>query len=313
MLALVIFAAASLASAIAPGTVTLFLTRIFAAFGAAIYTPIAALIALTISAPERRMRGLSLVVSGMSAAMIIGVPLSAYIGGTLGWRWCFGLGALLSASSAVAIYRLVPVGVPFQTPNLANFGRALRDWRLGLALAVMFPMACGTNMVSTYLGPIIIDSTGAGTGALAVVLLLIGVTGLAGNLAGGIAGDRFGPVNTLLTLLGISTAALLFLPFANGSHAGTVMLLCLWSFSAFGTNPPQQARIVSIAPATSGIALSLNATAIYIGMAMGAVFGGGVISLSGTMALAPIGAAVLTAAMAMVLLSQRMMKGHRKR
>jgi DHA1 family inner membrane transport protein len=61
---------------------------------------------------------------------------------------------------------------------------------------------------------------------------------------------------------------LLALPFVAGSFVGTAVLFALWGIAAFAAVPPLQHRLVTIDPATSGLALSWYTTAMYVGIAL---------------------------------------------
>jgi predicted MFS family arabinose efflux permease len=136
LLGLALTFAGVLGSSLALNAPMLYASRVFVAFGAALYTPTAALIALTTGEPSRRIRGLSLVISGLTIAQIVGVPLGTYAGGLLGWRWGLALAAPAGAAALVMVARWVPRDIAFHPPSFAGFFGALRDWRLGLVIAL---------------------------------------------------------------------------------------------------------------------------------------------------------------------------------
>ena len=297
----------ALFSAVAPTTGALYASRVLVAFGAALYTPTAALIAMTISDPARRMRGLSLVVGGLTGAQILGVPLGTFIGGAFGWRWGMVVTLPITAVAAVMIARLVPRDISFHAPTFATFANALRDWRLGLVIAVMAVMGSGQYMVSAYISPIVSQAMGADADVLSIILIIFGVAALAGNLVGGAMGDRLGPVRTLLILLSVTAVTCLLFPLMTGSLFMTALVMALWGFSCFACMPPQQARVVMLSPAAGGVALSLNATAIYVSTAVGAALGGAVIAWHGTTALPMAAIGFIIAGIALLLFSDRVL------
>jgi predicted MFS family arabinose efflux permease len=97
------------------------------------------------------------------------------------------------------------------------------------------------------------------------------------------------------------------MPLLGVSHILAGAIFGVWGFGAFAFNPAQQARVVMAAPKASGVALSLNAAALYAGIAAGASLGGGVIAWRGTGALGPASFIVLVASMAFLLGSERLM------
>jgi predicted MFS family arabinose efflux permease len=96
-------------SALAPSYASLLVLRVLAVIAPAIFTPqAAACIGLLVPA-EQRGRAIAFVFLGWSVASVLGMPLSAWIGGVLGWRWAFALVALLAVISvAFWVWRAMP-------------------------------------------------------------------------------------------------------------------------------------------------------------------------------------------------------------
>lgn len=80
--ALGVFAVANVAAAVAPNFTVLALAPVLVALGAAGYTPVAAAAAASMVAPQRRGRALAVVSTGMSMAILAGVPVGALVGGS---------------------------------------------------------------------------------------------------------------------------------------------------------------------------------------------------------------------------------------
>jgi MFS transporter, DHA1 family, inner membrane transport protein len=83
--AMLVFAAGNALCAVAPTFTVLLLGRVLMGIGA-MFTPIAAGIAVALVEPARRGRALSLVFLGMSLSYVIGVPLGAWLGLRYGWQ-----------------------------------------------------------------------------------------------------------------------------------------------------------------------------------------------------------------------------------
>jgi DHA1 family inner membrane transport protein len=314
LLGLALMLAGVVASAVAPNTVVLYLTRIIVAFGAALYTPTAALVALTISPPDQRMRGLALVLSGLTVAQIVGIPIGTYIGGEFGWRWGMLVAAPTAAIAIVMVVRLVPRDIPFHPPTFATFGQALRDWRLGLVISVMAVMGSGQFMVTTYIAPLIAEKTGAGSDVISIMFIIFGIAAMSGTIIGGRMGDRLGPARTLVLVLSMTTITALLFPLIGTSVVVAGLVTALWAFSTFATMPVQQARVaLTASPASSSVALSLNATAIYIATAVGASAGGAVIAFSGTASVPWAALPILLGAIVLVWFSERVLRRSRVR
>ena len=64
----------NLLAALAPSYPLLLAARVLSAFGAAAFTPAATLVATQLSPPERRGRAVAAVFSGLTLALVVGVP-----------------------------------------------------------------------------------------------------------------------------------------------------------------------------------------------------------------------------------------------
>jgi predicted MFS family arabinose efflux permease len=115
------------------------------------------------------------------------------------------------------------------------------------------------------------------------MLLAFGVGAVIGNIAGGQAADRFGATRTVAWSLALSAAMLVtfsliptFLPHHLAGPALMAMMVP-WGIVGWAFPPAQASRILKIAPDAAPIVLSLNASALYLGVALGAVVGAAVL------------------------------------
>ena len=106
--ALVLFALANVAAALAPSFYVLLGARVAAACGAAIFTPVASAVAAGFAPPEMRGRALSVRTIGVNIAWLVGVPLGTVVGGQYGWRTSFVLVTALATAAALGVRSLLP-------------------------------------------------------------------------------------------------------------------------------------------------------------------------------------------------------------
>ncbi|ULH17041.1 MFS transporter (plasmid) [Deinococcus sp. KNUC1210] len=294
LLALVVFALGNLGAALAPTLPLLLLARIVSAIGASLFTPVASGVASALVPPEARGRALALVFVGIPIATVLGVPLGTWIGGALGWRSAFWLVVGLSVLAAAGVALLVrPVTTERPTAHWLDL---LRRPALRRALMVMFLLYVGQFVVYPYLAPVLRTMTGLSASGLVLMLLWFGVAGLAGNALGGRLADSWNGPRTLQIGLSLLALSLLLLPLLASSVWGVAFLLGLWGVGGLMTNPPQQSRVVDLSPDAPSIGLALNASALYLGQAIGAPLGG---LLAGThlIWLGPVGGAVVIGAL----------------
>ncbi len=292
--------------ALAPSLLLLELSRIVVAVGAGLFTPGAAAVAIASVAPERRARALSVVFAGLTLAQVFGVPLGSWAGYTFGFQTTFWAITALSLLAAGLVYLNVPANLAFQPASLAQLGRTIAT--PGLILPVLFTttLMAAIYVVYTYLGPLMEARYGFGRDGVTAYLTLYGIAAVFGNFIGGFSADRFGPSRTLvaiclLQILLLPTVALAPLgPIALGAVV-TAWSLCGWSFMT-----PQQSRLVAIGSDRAPLMLSLNASAIYLGVAIGSAIGGASLMSGGWAAAAIAATLVAVLALAHLILSDRL-------
>ena len=309
-LALSCFIAGNLLAVASPGFPLLMASRVLMALGAGLCMPTAIGVAVAVAAPERRGRAIALVTSGLTVATVVGVPLGTMIGNQFGWRATFILVAVLGAVALAGLLFGLPRGLPKSTATLAERFAVARHDAVLYALATTTLWAIGGFTVFTYLS-IPLHGLGFGAADISLALLVFGSAAAIGNMLGGLLADRLGAASTAaLGLCGMAAALILFsaaLKFVAPEHARYLVLLMVfgWAISGWGFYPAQVASIIRIKPEASIIALSLNASFMYLGFAIGGAVGGVVLSVLGPTDLGWVGGASVAAALAVLLLRGR--------
>ncbi len=299
--ALALFAAANLLSAAAPGFWTLLGTRVLAAAGAAAYTPTAAAGAAALVAPERRGRALAVVLGGITAATVLGVPIAAYIGLHLAWRATFLVVAALAVAALVALAIVLPP-VPAPPPvGLRARLAVLADRQVLTAIITTVLYYVGGFAVYTYLAPALIGTTGVTASAVAAFLLVFGVAGVLGNALGGRLTDRIGAQPVLIAGLTVFAVALLLFPLLIRSVPGAIAGLLLWGVSAWALTVPQQHRLMAFATRAPAVAIGLNSSATFLGIGLAGAVGGAALGPIGAADLGYLGGVLVLVALAVVL------------
>jgi DHA1 family purine base/nucleoside efflux pump-like MFS transporter len=146
-----------------------------------------------------------------------------------------------------------------------------------------------TMSVYIYVVPLLTVTTGLAGSTIGGLLLAYGLGAIVGNAWGGRATDRFGSIPTLIASLAGFVIMIATLPLTATTAVGAAVALFVWSVFTWSFNPPVQSLLLELAP-SGGLVLSLNASAIYLGMGLGGVLGGAVIGTVGVLALPVVGA-----------------------
>jgi predicted MFS family arabinose efflux permease len=270
------------AAALMPGFGSVLTLRVLAMAAPAIFTPQAAAVAGLLVPPEQRGKAITMVFLGWSFASVIGSPMGAWIGGTLGWRVAFGALALLSVASAAWVWRALPQGVRPPAISAQLWRETLSSKVLLSAVAVTAVSSAGQFVLFAYQAPYMAATLQATPQMIAMYFASFGIFGLLGSLAVSRYIDRIGPPRAVFMALTLMALSLLLWPLGT-----SLLLMCLvsipWALGCFSCNSAQQARLVAIAPAVASVSIALNTSAMYMGQGLGSAIGGQMIG-SGRMA-----------------------------
>lgn len=307
-LSLVWFALLTGICALAPNYATLLPLRVLAVIAPAVFTPQAAASVGLLVSPAQRGRAITFVFLGWSVASVMGMPLSAWIGGTLGWRWAFGLVAAMSVVSAAWVWREMPDGIRPAALSRQAWGQTLGSAPLMLAVGVTLLSAFGQFTLFSYFAPYFFQTLGLGGGALSLMFLWFGAFGLAGNVGLSRWIDRIGAPRAVLLTLGAMVLSLLLWPLGQAGIWQQALVLVPWALGCFACNSAQQARLVHLSPALAPATVALNTSAMYGGQALGAALGGLLIAQGHMLLLHQVGLVVLILAMALSVWAARLHK-----
>jgi predicted MFS family arabinose efflux permease len=279
-LSMVWYAVLHLAAMFAPSFAALLPTRVLAMLAPAVFTPQAAACVGLLVPPHQRGRAITFVFLGWSVASVLGMPMAAYIGGAFGWRSAFGAVALLSAVSALWVWRTMPDGVKPPALSAAAWRETLRSPALMLCVMVTVLFSAGQFVLFSYFAPYFTQTIAITPGQFSLLLMWFGAFGFLGNMLMSRYIDRIGASRSVM--FGIVLIAFSFLVWPLGTSLAFSALVCIpWALGCFSSNSAQQARLVTIAPALASASISLNSSAMYAGQAIGAASGGWLIAREG--------------------------------
>lgn len=229
--------------------------------------------------PERAGRAISAVLSGVAVSATLGVPLGTLLGQAVGWRGSFVAlaGAGLVALAAVLV--LVPAA-PSPGGGATDQARHAFAPRVLAVLALCSVAFASLFAALTYIVPFLEDVTGVSGAVVSAFLLAYGVATAVGTVAGGRLADRDAARTLLVGTVGVA-ASLLALHVLGGVAFLAALALLAWGIFAWCLAPSLQHRVVSLAGPGGGLAQSLPASAINVGIALGSVVGGVAVDRSG--------------------------------
>jgi len=306
-----LFTVGNLVAWMAPGYTSLIVARVLTGLAHGVFFSIGSIIATSVVPKDKAASAIAIMFTGLTVALVTGVPLGTFIGQHLGWRATFlavaGLGVLALLGSLLFVPRNVQQSEP---ATFAQQLGVLAQPRLLLVYAMTALGYGGTFLAFTFLAPILQQVSGYSANAVSGVLLVYGVSVAIGNLWGGRLADRRGPVPALKLVFGLLALVLLVLTFTM-PHPWLVLLTVLaWGAVAFGNVPGLQVYVVKqaqrFAPRAVDVAAGLNIAAFNVGIALGASLGGLVVEHLGLRHTPWIGALVVLGAWGLTALSGRL-------
>jgi DHA1 family inner membrane transport protein len=305
---LALFTAGNLLAWLAPGYEALMAARVLTGLAHGVFFSIGSTIATSLVPKEKAASAIAIMFTGLTVALVTGVPLGTYIGQTFGWQTTFLAVSMLGVIAFAGSWMLVPNNIPTGKPSsLLTQLSVLKKPRLLLVYAMTTLGYGGTFIAFTYLAPILQDVSGFSASSVSLVMLVYGVSVAAGNIWGGKLADWKGPIRALQIVFALLALVLFVLTFTASNAWLALATVLAWGAVAFGNVPGLQVYVVQRAqrdaPQAVDVASGLNIAAFNVGIAAGAWGGGLIVAHLGLMATPWIGALVVIGALGLTTLA----------
>ncbi|MEH1163851.1 MFS transporter [Micromonospora sp. CPCC 205539] len=269
---LVLFVVGTVASAIAPTFGLVLVARFVAALPHGAYFGAAGLLAASLMGPGKEARGFATVLSGLTAANVVGVPLITRLGQTADWRTAYLVIAGVFLLTLLAVLAVVPEVAAAVDGSPAAELRALRTSQVWLVAATGAVGFAGFFAVDSYIAPVTTDVAGLSAATVPWALVAVGLGMTVGNALGGWLADRdlrrsmiYGFVAMIVSIAVFSLVA--------SSHAGLFVGAFLVGATSLFLGPVLQARLITVAPGAQLMGAAVNQSAMNIANSMGAALG----------------------------------------
>ncbi len=305
---MVLFTLGNLVAWMAPNYEALMAARVLTGLAHGVFFSIGSTIATSLVPKEKAASAIALMFTGLTVALVTGVPLGTFIGQHFGWQATFLAVSLLGVIAVIGSAILVPSDIASSKPSsLLTQLAVLKKPRLLLVYAMTTLGYGGSFIAFTYLAPVLQEVSGFAASTVSLVMLVYGVSVAAGNIWGGKLADRHGPVPALQIVFALLAVVLLALTFTAPSKPLVLITVLAWGAVAFGNVPGLQVYVVQRAerdaPQAVDVASGLNIAAFNVGIALGAWGGGLIVAHLGLMATPWIGALVVVGALLLTTLA----------
>ncbi|MGR6342094.1 MFS transporter [Priestia megaterium] len=275
LLVLVIFILGNIVSMFASNFTTLLIARIIPAFFHPIYCSLALTVAATSVSKEEAPKAVSKVILGVTAGMILGVPITNYIASETSLESAMLFFAIVNAVAFIATLVFIPSMPVKERLSYGSQVSVLKRPLIWLAILTVIFIGSATSSVNTFITEYLETVTNISGNILTLALFILGLASLIGNLVGGRLLTRNATKTAIIFPILLGIVHLLSL--LTGTSTGPMMLTILvWGFLFAIGNNVSQYWITSAAPEApdfaNGLFLSFSNLGVTIGTAVGGLF-----------------------------------------
>jgi DHA1 family arabinose polymer transporter-like MFS transporter len=271
---MLMFALFNALSALAPHFSAMLVARFCAGLPHGAFFGVGAVVASRLADPGKVAAAVATMLTGLTLANVVGVPLGTYLGHHFSWRLVFLIVAAIALASALSVHYLVPALAARPGNGWRRDLVIFRHQGLWLALAITAIGTGGFFAWFSYIAPLLTDLSGFKPDQIPLIMTVVGLGMTVGVVLGGRLADRMLPLHAVVILLCTMTLLL----FLNGLFASSQPAMLVLAFAtganALALGPPIQMLLIEHAREAEMLGSSLGQSGFNIGNALGAFLGG---------------------------------------
>ncbi len=217
-------------------------------------------------------KAIAMLQGGTAFASVIAAPLGSFLGGLIGWRGAFFIVVPIGLAGLLWQWAVIPKLPADGAVSVGRMFGLLRRRAVAIGMAATTLAFMGQFSLATYLRPYLEGVVGLDVNSLSLVLLGLGLAGLAGTaVVGLLLRSRLTPVLVGIPSL-MALLALLLIAFGNLPVVVAAMLL-VWGFLANPIPVAWNTWMTRVIPndleAGGGLQVALIQFAITVGASVG--------------------------------------------
>lgn len=248
--------------------------RLVSGFPHGAFFGVGAIILTKVIRPGKVTAAVAGMVSGMTLANLIGIPLGTFLSQEYSWRATFLLIAVFNLAVMLSVIFCIPDitdNAPTKLREQFHFLRSAAPWLI--FLATLFSNA-GVFAWFSYIKPVMINVSGFSETMMPWVMMLVGLGMVLGNIVSGQLSSRFSPLRmAIMTNLTIAAALGLIFLFA-WQQAASLSLAFIGCAGLFALSAPLQILLLQNAQGGEMLGAAGGQIAFNLGSAIGAYCGG---------------------------------------
>lgn len=238
------------------------------------YFGVGSIVASKLAPKGKGTSAVSGMISGMTIANLLGVPLGTFISHHFSWKITYFLIALLGIIIFISIKKFVPELKPLPYTRFKDQFHFLKNLNPWLIVVTTIIGNGGIFCWYSYINPIMTHSVGFSEESMTGVMMFAGLGMVVGNLLSGKLSDKYSPQKVATVTQGLAMLSLLFFFFFSKSQILSLLLMFLCTGCLFAVSAPQQILLLHNSRRGEMLGSAMAQVAFNIGNALGAYLGG---------------------------------------
>ncbi|MEW5193621.1 MFS transporter AraJ [Klebsiella oxytoca] len=250
------------------------LGRLISGFPHGAFFGVGAIILSKIAPPGKVTAAVAGMIAGMTVANLLGVPGGTWLGHQFSWRYTFLAIAVFDVAVLVSIAWWVPTLFDKSTTRLRSQFHFLTSPAPWLIFAATLFGNAGVFAWFRYIKPFMINVSGFGESAIIMIMMLVGLGMVLGNLFSGKVSARYSPLRIAAVTDGVIVLTLLLLFLLGENKTASLTLAFICCAALFALSAPLQIMLLQNAKGGEMLGAAGGQIAFNLGSAIGALFGG---------------------------------------
>lgn len=262
---------------ISPSFIFTLLARFISGLMHGLFFVIATITVIRTSEPSKVSMGLSLMISGLTIALVTGIPLGIFLSENYGLFSPFAFIAIISLCTAIGAFYTMPY-LPGKQASLKNLLIAFRFPPVyqGFLITVF---VCGSEFVLYVYLRVFLEKHGFETSVIKQIFIYYGISAILGNLCGGKFTESKGAYYSLIVVIILQIISFSLMSITHIFPPIVVIInLIFMAFFGFASIAPLKMLSTYLAskytPDTQNDTIALNEASFNLGIAIAAFVGG---------------------------------------
>ncbi|MDX6019005.1 MFS transporter AraJ [Scandinavium sp. V105_16] len=248
--------------------------RMVSGFPHGAFFGVGAIILSKLASPGKVTSAVAGMVSGMTLANLLGVPLGTWLSQEFSWRYTFLLIAIFNIAVLTAVIFWVPNISDNAKTKLREQFHFLKSPASWLIFAATLFGNAGVFAWFSYIKPFMLTVAGFSEGKMTMVMMLAGLGMVSGNLLSGRLSGKYSPLSIAIVTDLIIALSLGLLFLFGGDKLASLSLTFICCMGLFALSAPLQILLLQNAKGGEMLGAAGGQMAFNLGSAVGAYCGG---------------------------------------